>query len=59
MKKEKFHPYKIHSVQELNEGDFDRRVEFIETIRNRIQENGNFINRILFSDESTFCLNVM
>ena len=57
MKKEKFHPYKIHLVQELNEDDFDRRVEFTEIIMNRIQQDGNFINRILFSDESTFCLN--
>ena len=56
--KEKFHPYKIHLVQELNEDNFDRRVEFTEIIMNIIQQDGNFINRILFSDESMFCLNV-
>ena len=57
MKKEKFHPYKIHLVQKENENDFDRRIEFIEIIMNRIQQDGNFIIRILFSGESTICLN--
>ena len=57
MKKEKFHPHKINFVQELDEDDFDRRIEFTEIIMNRIQQDGNFINRILFFDESTFCLN--
>ena len=50
LKMENFHPHKIHLVQELNEGDFDRRVEFTEIIMNRIEQDGNFITGILFSD---------
>ncbi|RZC32365.1 hypothetical protein BDFB_007820, partial [Asbolus verrucosus] len=57
MKREKYHPYKIHLLQELSEDDFDRRIEFCETMMHRINQDGNFINRVLFSDESTFCLN--
>lgn len=30
MEAHKFHPYKIHVVQVLNEDDFDRRWEFYE-----------------------------
>ncbi|XP_011687761.1 PREDICTED: uncharacterized protein LOC105449970 [Wasmannia auropunctata] len=30
LKQNKFRPYKIHLVQELNEDDFDRRLEFYE-----------------------------
>ena len=41
MKKQKFHSYKIHLVQELNEDYFDRRVELTEIIRNTIQQDRN------------------
>jgi len=30
LKQNKFHPYIIHLMQELNEDDFDRRLEFCE-----------------------------
>ena len=43
-------------AQILNEDVFDRRVELTEIVMNRIQQDGNFINRILLSDESTFWL---
>lgn len=56
-KREKFHPYKIHLLQELSEDDFDRRIEFCEVIMDKLNENVNFVTHILFSDESTFCLN--
>lgn len=52
-----FHPYKIHLVQELNEDDPDRRLEFCETMMNRIDAQPNFLYNILFSDEATFTLN--
>jgi len=33
LKKEKFHPYKIHLAQELYKDDgFDRRIEFCESM---------------------------
>lgn len=57
LKKEKFHPYKIHLLQELSEDDFDRRIEFCETAMNMIDEDRNILNWIMFSDEATFCLN--
>jgi len=56
MKSLKFHPYKIHLVQELNEDDPDRRMEFCETIMNIINDDPLFAQQIVFSDESTFTL---
>jgi hypothetical protein len=57
MKREKFHPFKIQLLHELAEDDFDRRTEFCEIMINKINQDDNFINHVLFSDESTFCLN--
>lgn len=51
-----FHPYKIHLVQELNEDDPDRRIEFSESMMNRMDENPLFLYNIVFSDEATFTL---
>ncbi|XP_067205325.1 uncharacterized protein [Linepithema humile] len=51
-----FHPCKIHLVQELNEDDPDRRIEFSETMMNRIDEDPLFLYNIVFSDEATFTL---
>ena len=56
-KKLKFHPYKIKLVHELLEDDYDRRLEFCETMMAKIDANGYFLNRIVFSDEATFELN--
>lgn len=55
--KEKFHPYKVHLVQELSDDDFDRRAQFCETMMELSNANPAFIKNILFSDEATFCLN--
>ena len=57
LKTNHFHPYKIHLVQELNEDDPDRRLEFCELMMNRINAAPNFLNNIVFSDEATFQLN--
>lgn len=56
-KKEKYHPYKVQLIHELNEDDPDRRLQFCEELMLRCDENPNFLNNILFSDEATFCLN--
>lgn len=56
-KKLKFHPFKVHLVQELSEDDFDRRLEFSEIMMTRIDANPNFLYEIIFSDEATFALN--
>jgi len=57
LKKNKFHPFKVTLVHELNEDDFDRRVEFCEDMMARIDNNPNFHFNIVFSDEATFELN--
>ncbi|EFN74234.1 hypothetical protein EAG_00125, partial [Camponotus floridanus] len=51
LKKHKFHPYKMHYVQELVHEDFDRRMEFCELIEMR---GNDFITNIVFSDEASF-----
>lgn len=53
----KFHPYKVKLVQQLNEDDPDRRLQFCETMMGRIDADNLFLNRIVFSDEATFFLN--
>ncbi|KAJ8922531.1 hypothetical protein NQ315_007561 [Exocentrus adspersus] len=57
LKKYKFHPYKIQLVQELNEDDFDRRLQFCEIVSERAINNENFLFNVCFSDECTFFLN--
>lgn len=57
LKKNKQKPYKIHLLHELNEDDPDRRMQFCATMMEMIDDNPNFLNNILFSDEATFCLN--
>ncbi|KAJ8948571.1 hypothetical protein NQ318_007575 [Aromia moschata] len=57
LRKENYHLYKFQLVQELNEDDPNRRLQFCETITNLCQTNLNLQQQILFSDEATFCLN--
>jgi len=57
LKNNKFHPYKVHLVQEPNDDDFDRRIEFCELMMERIDEDPNFLSNIVFSDEGTFQIN--
>lgn len=53
----KFHPYKIHLIQELNEDDYDRRNEFCDMMMTRIDQQPDFLFHIVFSDEATFTVN--
>lgn len=57
LKKHKFHPYKIHLVHQLNEDDYDRRLEFCEIMSERIINNPDLVFNICFSDECSFFLN--
>ncbi|EZA52475.1 hypothetical protein X777_08646 [Ooceraea biroi] len=57
LKQVRFHPYKMHLVQELNEDDPNRRVDFCETMMLQINDNPAFVSNIVFSDEATFQLN--
>lgn len=50
-------PFKMKPVQELLDDDFDRRVEFCETMMNRIDGGEILQDWILFSDEAAFTLN--
>ncbi|EFN69413.1 hypothetical protein EAG_15649, partial [Camponotus floridanus] len=54
LKKNKFHPYKMTFVQELAEDDFDRRLEFCETMLAKFETDDNLHKKIVFSDEATF-----
>ena len=57
LKKNKFHPYKINLVHQLSEDDPDRRMQFCDTMCEKIRLFPNYVKHICFSDESTFFLN--
>lgn len=57
LKAYKYHPYKLQLVQELNEDDPDRRLQFAEEMTNRLANDPNFLYSICFSDECSFYLN--
>ncbi|KAJ8954157.1 hypothetical protein NQ318_005751 [Aromia moschata] len=56
-KKEKIHPYKLQLIYELNEDDFDRRMDFCEYTMERCNADENFASNIVFSNEATFMQN--
>lgn len=53
----KYKTFKVQIPQELSEDGFDRRVEFCNIRMQRSEDDANFINNIVFSDELTFMLN--
>ncbi|KAL1491580.1 hypothetical protein ABEB36_012155 [Hypothenemus hampei] len=57
LKFHKFHPYKMQMLQQLFDDNFDRRIQFCETMTNLINDNRNILQNICFSDECTFFLN--
>lgn len=57
LKKHNYYPFKCHSVQELNEDDYPKRVDYCEKLRSKIDNQPDFLNFVLFSDEATFYLN--
>ncbi|RYA74223.1 hypothetical protein DD595_24580 [Enterobacter cloacae complex sp. 4DZ3-17B2] len=54
LKLNKWHPYKLHLVQELSEDDFDRRIEFCDLMMEMIVDDPLLLDNIVFSDEATF-----
>lgn len=50
----RFHPYHITLTQQLMPNDFQRRLQFCQWARERLQANPNFFNYVMFSDEATF-----
>jgi len=59
LKKNKWHPYKLHLVQELFEDDFDRHVQFCDFIMEVINDDPLSLIILFFSDEATFELTGM
>jgi hypothetical protein len=57
LKHEKWHPFKVHLVQELSDDDPDRRMQFSEILMDKCNNDPLFAKTVIFSDESTFTLN--
>lgn len=56
LKQEKYHCYRFQNHQELRNGDCDKRILFCQTLFDKINNDENFLNNILFTDEATFVL---
>lgn len=56
LKKHGYKSYKLKKTQEIIPDDCIRRMEFCEVMREKINNNEEFVNNILFTDESTFSL---
>lgn len=54
LRKNKFHPYHIQMLQELLPTDYEKRSNFCVWVLNKTQQQYNFVDSVLFSDESTF-----
>jgi len=52
-------PYKIQTIQAMEEEDCALRVSMCETLLTKINADSEFIHNLIFSDESTFYLNGM
>ncbi|XP_073493604.1 uncharacterized protein [Phyllobates terribilis] len=53
----KWHPYKIQLLQHLNEDDPDRPNEFAEWAKQKLEQDPQFTQNIMFSDEVNFFVN--
>ncbi|KOB73943.1 Uncharacterized protein OBRU01_07273 [Operophtera brumata] len=53
LKRRKFHPYHVTRVQTLQPRDFAARVTFCRLMLDKIEEDSEFFDRILWSDESS------
>uniref|UniRef100_A0A3Q3KZL0 DUF4817 domain-containing protein n=1 Tax=Mastacembelus armatus TaxID=205130 RepID=A0A3Q3KZL0_9TELE len=53
----KLHPYKLQLLQHLNEDDPDRRTQFAEWAKQKLEQDPQFTQKILFSDEANFYVN--
>lgn len=56
LKKNGYKAYKMQNTQEIFPDDHIRRMEFCESIREKIDRNNEFARHILFTDESSFSL---
>ena len=44
-------------MEKLNDNDFDRRSQFCEIWLNKFENDPDLLDRILWSDETRFCMN--
>jgi hypothetical protein len=49
-----FKPYIPRLIHELNEYNFDRRIEFCEIFLSLLESQPDLVNRVIWSDEATF-----
>lgn len=54
LKNHRYHPYKLHVSQELRPGDNERRLEFCNWLDRKLQQNEDFLNNIIWTDECNF-----
>lgn len=59
LKSHGMYPYKYQKVQALLLGDYQRRIAFCNLMHHRINQEPNFLQRILWTDECTFTPNGM
>lgn len=57
LKDQQLYPYHIQRVQALLPADFPKRLNFCEWLLQKITENNQFLNFILFTDEANFSRN--
>lgn len=53
LKRHKYHAYHIQRLQTLLPTDYAPRVEFCRQMLQKLEENENFFNEVMWSDEST------
>lgn len=54
LKRHNFKPFKIKPVQKLHDGDDLRRVEYCHWVHEKVQNEPNFLKRVMFTDETLF-----
>lgn len=54
LKKHSFHPYKVLPCQKLSEENKVVRLNFSRQMLNLVDEDGQFLNKILWTDEAHF-----
>lgn len=57
LRKHKLHPYHISLHQDLNECDFEKRLEFSNWALIKTDEDPDFLTNVLWTDEAQFCRN--
>ena len=54
LKKQQYHPYKMILVQELKNGDYQRRLKYSDWIVKQFNDDPLFVKKTFFTDECVF-----